>query len=437
MTNIKFRLKNKQSDLTPSKQESTSIFLLASYGYFDVLPDGGKKYRRLKYYTGYKILPYLFVEKKNRVKEQKQVSNPNGTIEIIDYKKLNRQLDNIEVIAKNILIEHSDKAPEIIREMITEKLNPSHLKMAKTLTEFMDARIKELKATNKEGFSKGTIKAHNSFVNIFKEFNKYQNKAYDFNDIDLNFYTDYTNYLYSVRKYKDNTVGNHIKNIKSYMELAKDEGLHSNLLYTHSKFKKHRGNSHQIALSQKEVDSLYQLDLSKEPNTDLIRDVFLVGCYTAQRFSDYSRIKKSMIDGELIRITQQKTGAKVVIPMNTQLGAILLKYNYTLPKVSEQDLNYNIKLIARRAKITKLENWNEVIRKVISSQSKERCTLISSHTARRTGATLMHEAGLTIATIMNITGHKSETQLRTYLKLDKDKSAIEALKNDFFNRKVK
>ena len=49
-----------------------------------------------------------------------------------------------------------------------------------------------------------------------------------------------------------------------------------------------------------------------------MRDVFLIGCYTALRYSDFSKIEKGCIGYTLkgtkvIRITQQKTKGKEVI----------------------------------------------------------------------------------------------------------------------------
>ena len=50
-----------------------------------------------------------------------------------------------------------------------------------------------------------------------------------------------------------------------------------------------------------------------------MRDIFIVGCLTGQRVSDYSRICEDMITEiggtEFILITQQKTEKKVYIPL--------------------------------------------------------------------------------------------------------------------------
>ena len=45
--------------------------------------------------------------------------------------------------------------------------------------------------------------------------------------------------------------------------------------------------------------------------------------------------------------------------------------------------------------------------------------LIGTHTARRTGATLMYLAGIPIYDIMRVTGHKSVNTLEKYIRADK------------------
>ena len=49
---------------------------------------------------------------------------------------------------------------------------------------------------------------------------------------------------------------------------------------------------------------------------------------------------------------------------------------------------------------------------------KRKWELVQSHTARRTGATLMYLAGMDYYDIMRITGHTSPTMLKKYIKAD-------------------
>ena len=51
-------------------------------------------------------------------------------------------------------------------------------------------------------------------------------------------------------------------------------------------------------------------------------------------------------------------------------------------------------------------------------EMKHKWELVHSHTARRTGATLMYLAGMDYYDIMRITGHTSPTMLKKYIKAD-------------------
>lgn len=73
--------------------------------------------------------------------------------------------------------------------------------------------------------------------------------------------------------------------------------------------------------------------------------IFLVGCYTCQRVSDYNNIQPEDFTTTakgtpIIRLVQQKTRNEVKIPiMNPNLEAICKKYEYNLPSVVDQILN--------------------------------------------------------------------------------------------------
>ncbi len=80
-----------------------------------------------------------------------------------------------------------------------------------------------------------------------------------------------------------------------------------------------------------------------------VRDIFIVGCLTGQRVSDYSRICEDMITEiggtEFILITQQKTEKKVYIPVDRRVRAILAKYDGKLPPVHPNEMNKLVKTI--------------------------------------------------------------------------------------------
>jgi integrase len=188
------------------------------------------------------------------------------------------------------------------------------------------------------------------------------------------------------------------------MKAALDEGLHTEIGFQDKGFKVLREDVNMMYLTEAEIEAIRTVDLSNEPNLEDSRAVFLAGCYTAQRFSDYHRISEKHIKNGFIYLKQVKTGTEVIIPIHHKLKAILSKYKNNLPYVYDQKLNLDIKAIALKAKI---KNYHQ----------------ITSHTARRSGATNMYLAGLKTIEIMKITGHKTESEFLKYIKITKEETA--------------
>ena len=163
------------------------------------------------------------------------------------------------------------------------------------------------------------------------------------------------------------------------------------------------------------------------------KDVFVVGCLTGQRVSDYKRINKNMIvqlkDGnDYISLRQEKTGKLIYIPVDKRVTAILNKYGGKLPKVFDQKINVHIKTIGHLLGWTEKANIEELHGTMAVDKGKKFYECIKTHTARRTFATNAYKHGVALSSIMAITGHSSEAMLRKYLKLDnKERAMLAAL----------
>lgn len=285
-------------------------------------------------------------------------------------------------------------------------------------------------------YGRSTIKNYRGFIIQFEEFCKSQHRQYDFTDIDLSFYDDFVAY-FSSKDYSINTIGRHVKELKTIMRAAREEGLHNNELIENRKFRVLTTEVENIYLTESEIRSIAKVDLTSDKHKDAARDVFLVGCYTAQRFSDYSTINKGNIrtleSGQpVIDLKQQKTGNHVVIPIRSELQKILDKYGGALPKVYEQKVNKYIKEIAREAGITEMVEISYIENGEKRSQLVKKCDLVKTHTARRSGATNMYLAGIPTIAIMKITGHKTEKEFMKYIKITEEQTAMELMNHPYF-----
>lgn len=286
-------------------------------------------------------------------------------------------------------------------------------------------------------YGPSTIKNYKGFVVQFDEYCKAKRKQFDFADIDLKFYDDFVAW-FTAKNYSVNTIGRHVKELKIIMRAAREEGLHDNGAIESRKFRVLTADVENIYLTESEIRAIAALDLSKNRHKDVARDIFLVGCYTAQRFSDYSTINEGNIrtlenGQQVIDLKQQKTGNHVVIPVWPELQAILEKYDNRLPRTYEQKVNYLIKEIAREAGITEKVEVSYIENGEKKSRLVEKCDLVKTHTARRSGATNMYLAGIPTIAIMKITGHKTEREFMKYIKITEEQTALELMSHPYFS----
>lgn len=288
-------------------------------------------------------------------------------------------------------------------------------------------------------YGASTIKNYKGFIIQFDEFCKAKRKRFDFGDIDLKFYDDLVAW-FTAKDYSINTIGRHVKELKIIMRAAREEGLHDNGLIESRKFRVLTADVENIYLTESEIRAIADLDLSNNKHKDIARDVFLVGCYTAQRFSDYSTINEGNIrtldsGQQVVDLKQQKTGNHVVIPIRSELQAILDKYENLLPKSYEQKVNKFIKEVAREAGITEKIEVSYVENGEKKTHLVDKCDLVKTHTARRSGATNMYLAGIPTIAIMKITGHKTEKEFMKYIKITEEQTAMELMNHPYFSRK--
>ena len=173
----------------------------------------------------------------------------------------------------------------------------------------------------------------------------------------------------------------------------------------------------EVALTFEQVKDVYKYDLSQKPKLERVRDLFVFGCATGMRISNYSKVEKKDIRNGFIRVRDQKNTDKTLeVPLNEFSTFILKKYDFDLPKISTQKFNEYIK------EVFKLLGYDESIKKTIKvgkdliEEINPLYQRISSHTARRTFITVMKNQKVPDKIIMSITGHKSLEVFNKYYK---------------------
>jgi len=178
--------------------------------------------------------------------------------------------------------------------------------------------------------------------------------------------------------------------------------------------------------------------LSLNPRLDKARDLFLLGCYTGLRFSDFIQITSSNINNNILSIKTQKTGTFVRIPLNPNANHILNKYDGNAPKpITNQRLNDYLKEISEKAELNDQLITYKSQGKAIVKEKKYKYQLVCTHTARRSFATNCYKAGIPAKQIMLITGHTTESEFFKYIKIDSSENAEMLLLHPHFSQKLK
>ena len=237
----------------------------------------------------------------------------------------------------------------------------------------------------------------------------------NFDRIDLDFYADLLDYCNEVRMYSVNNTGKHIKNLKTVMREALEEKLTTNTACLSKRFKVITEEVFNVYLEDHELNALFNADLGG--HQEIVRDLFIIGCNTALRISDFNRISRHKITPDhCLKIKTQKTSKTVEIPLNQMLYDTLLKYDFEPPTIEEQTFNKLIKEICEKVGINSIQTYEKIKGGKKVTISKPKFEMIASHTGRRTFATKCYNDGLDTITIMAMTGHKSEKSFMKYIK---------------------
>lgn len=396
MKKVKFYLKD------PKSKNPSLIYLFWSF-------NG----QRLKYSTGEFIKPSDWNPNPITQRVKKPVTGSN---------EINAYLDKLSEDVLRIYRTGSLNNDTISTDYIRAKLDELHKGKSQkfTLFTFIASFIETIKSQR----TTGTIQIYNNTLKQLKEFKEYSRKPLDFHNINLDFYSDFTDFLIRQKKLSSNTIGKSIKTLKTFLNEATERGLNTNLDYKSKRFKVTQQDSESIYLSVDEIQLLSNLDLSKDSKLENVRDLFIVGCYTGLRFSDLSQLKSENINNGFIKIRTQKTNEVVIIPLNQLVIDILKKYNGELPNcISNQKTNLYLKNIGELAKLNDKVEISVNKGNLTTKSFKNKFNLITTHTARRSFATNLYLQGFPTVSIMKITGHKTEKAFMKYLKITTEQNA--------------
>lgn len=250
----------------------------------------------------------------------------------------------------------------------------------------------EMKLRNMEY---NTLKAHITLVNKLNDFKNIKTFS------DLN----YTNIVAFDKYMRDNGIGNISINknhslFNMYIKIAINKDLIDKTPY--DRFTPPKGkNNDPVFLTIEEVEKLKGLS-GLNDKLERTRDLFIFQCFTGMAYVDMQSFSKDDIQiidkQEIIRSSRTKTDESFILLFLPDAKRIAVKYNYDLPKISNQKYNDYLKLLIAHPDIN-------ITKKV------------TSHTARHTFATYLLNKGVPLETVSKTLGHANIKQTQLYARL--------------------
>jgi hypothetical protein len=369
----------------------------------------------------FKMSTYLTVPISKWDKKTGSVKNAKTS----ELKELVVSLSDITHRLNEAYLNHSRSGGEFTREWLQSVIHPKKKKKSKeevslpvTLVEYFDYYINVKRSTA----AKESVKKWSSVRQKIIAFQKSRRKVILLKEVNEQFRIDFEDFC----KKKEKLSANYFERVLSFIKTICKHAGQNNIDISpqlHG-LRAKKEAVHKIYLTREEIELLHN---STMPNADLenSKDWLVISCNTAQRISDFMNFKKSdmvdIVDGsnriQAIKITQQKTGKLLEIPLFKMVREILDKRGGEFPEaISDQRYNTNIK------KICQLVGINEVVFGSKMDKATKRLVtgyfpkyeLATSHIGRRSFSSCQY-GHLPNTHIMAYTGHSTEKQLLAYI----------------------
>ncbi|MBT8231345.1 MAG: site-specific integrase, partial [Bacteroidia bacterium] len=281
-----------------------------------------------------------------------------------------------------------------------------------------------IKRITEEGnLAQGTIQGFDQLLSRWSDYKEGYGKSFDDLNIDVlkGFQSHMKTYGYSQSQREK--IQRKLVTILRYAENADKIRVNSDYKLKYWKVGV-TNDSVKIVMSDEEIKKIRDHDFCTESEYDGIRDRWIIGFAVGQRYSDFKNISKENIreiqGKKFIEVVQQKTGKIVNIPLYDDVQKIFNKYNGYPPVYRSQKFNECIKEVAYKVGIdntvTKILQMSPNEKKISQHPKYE---LVCSHICRRSFATNGILKGLSMAYLMEITGHKKPQTFMQYINLDK------------------
>jgi integrase len=378
----------------------------------------GKPLKTIKVSTSHRIAPKHWDSIKQKVK--KSLAESPEINEYLNQAKTNINKELEALMAGKTSVDIPDIQTAILKGLGKDFSDEKEVDFFKIFDLFMQYQENIVKS------AVGTIKKYRTTRNYLHKYQSDKRLKITFDIIDISFYQQFKAWLQSRPNTNANrittigrvndTISKHIGVLKTFLSWAEKNKYHSNQTYKEFEAKK-SVKVDNVVLTPEEIRKIEQLDLTDNPHIDRIRDLVVFGIYTAQRWSDIEAFKPDDIQNGIWQFTSQKSKKEIAIPLNegfcSPARVVLEKYDYQLPKVTNQHFNRSVKVLCQLAGIDDSVKLKRKQENKIIDITGSKYEFLTSHSLRRTAITFLIQR-IPIPLLMKLTGHSDIKTLMKY-----------------------
>ncbi len=294
-------------------------------------------------------------------------------------------------------------------------------------------QIEEYISSKRRKVSPKMISVYNNMRDTLKAFEEYRKKPITFESFDINFYEEFVDYMtYEhihrrkkelTKGFKISTIGKTIKQLRIFLNNRIRRKIIAPINL--EDFKGMDEETDAVYLNWNEITRIYQTDLSNYPYLEKYRDLFIFGCLTGLRFSDFSTIEPEDVRNRMLYKKQEKSDHRVVIPLRDEANYIFTyKFQRKIPAITNSDFNYYIKEVVKISGVIDLIKFSHKRGNEDVIEVKPKYAWVTSHTCRRSFCTNEFLAGTPVDLIMKISGHKNARDFYRYIRITPEEAGM-------------
>lgn len=301
---------------------------------------------------------------------------------------------------EDVELEYIKKGVDVTLPLLKEAVR-AHLSPSAKLTDFGQEVV-----TNSER----NVLTKQNYKTLFNNLERFRSGVL-ITDIDYQFVVTYDRWL-KASGIAHNTRISRLRLLRAVLNEAKNRDIISTNPF--DRYRIQQMVSKKGYLTRDQVCELERMKL--KGYEDLVRDAFLVGCYTGLRFSDITALRQNHIKDGWLTIAMQKTKFTVEIPVATlfegKMMRLVEKYGGNVGRLTKR--------LGANASV------NRTLRTLLDTIGTDQ--KITFHSSRHTFATLLGQMGVDLATVSKLLGHQKLQTTQIYREVDRRSIEIELAK---------